>query len=70
MEVRLSVREVETVPEEASVQDFDQLDTDIQQYIAELTRGEPAIEAPADVARVLVSCGLIKYTRYLRIYVP
>jgi hypothetical protein len=70
MDVRLSVREAKTVPEEVSVQDFDQLDTDVQQYIVELTRGDRSIEAPSDVATVLASCGLVKYTGYLRIHVP
>jgi hypothetical protein len=69
MDSRLSVREVETIPDEASVHDFDQLNADTQQYVVELTRGETRVEPPDDVATALASCDLVKYIGYLRVQV-
>lgn len=69
MAPRLFVCEVETVPEEVSVHDFDQLDDDAQQYVVEFTRGETTVEPPDDVAAALASCELVKYTGYLRVQV-
>lgn len=67
MDVRLSVRKVETIPDGSSIRDYDQLDPEAMQYLAELAKAETSVEVPTRVATAFERCELIKYTEYLRI---
>lgn len=67
MDVRLTVREVETIPDGMSVRDYDQLDPEAREYVAELAQAETPVEVPPRIAAAFERRELIKYTVYLRI---
>jgi hypothetical protein len=67
MSPRIVVEQAGTVPQDANVQHFDELEPEVQDHLPRLTsRGGGRVSA--DVAAGFEDCELVKFTDYYRVH--
>jgi hypothetical protein len=67
MTSNLTVQTAGTVSRDCQIRDYDQLDPEAKQFLAELADDETAITVPARVARCFDRREVINFTEYIRI---
>lgn len=69
MTSKLTVQPVSTVSGDQQVRDYDQLDPEAKQFLADLVDEETEMTVSSRVANSFDRCEIVKYTRYLQIEV-